>query len=315
MKKFIVTLTLILICVLFAGCNKTADNTSLKDSGTASGASSDTSSVDPATCDHEWQEATCEKPETCSVCGFESGKPLGHDYYSKFCLTCFKDMPEEEIINLGNVVIMGDSITTFEGYSYELGQFWYPDGGRDDDMTDVVSIDQTWWDKFISNYECKLLRNQSCSGSTFVEARYKDGEFVKAYNSFWDRLNRYMIEENFFEGKTVDTFIFFGGTNDNGACAMGEIMYEGWTDEDLKYFAPAYAHYIYQVKKVCPDAKLVSIVDTTLTTVADTMIEINEHYGVLTVEIDGFDEIDPHPTILGMKQIEKVLREALKKDL
>ena len=41
------------------------------------------------------------------------------------------------------------------------------------------------------------------------------------------------------------------------------------------------------------------------------MQEINEHYGVLTVELNGFDEIAPHPTVKGMKQIESVLRNAL----
>lgn len=272
-----------------------------------------TSSVDQKTCKHQWQEADCDHPETCSVCGLESGEPLGHEYYEGVCQICEAEFPEDQKPNLGNVIIMGDSISTFEGSSYELGQFWYKFGGRDDNMTDVYDVSQCWWDILISNSNATLLRNQSCSGSTFVEAKYKGGEFEKAYNSFWDRLNRYMLQKNFFDGKTVDTIIFFGGTNDNNQCAMGEIMYEGWTDEDLKYFAPAYAHYIYQLKKICPDAKLVSIVDTTLAQVAPTMLEINEHYGVQSVVMHGFDKIEPHPTIKGMKEIERILRAELLK--
>ncbi len=301
MKRiFLLSLVLVILFSLTACGGDTADNSS---------------AVDPATCEHDWADANCTSPDKCKLCGMESGKPLGHEFYNCACANCDAEISDEEILDLGNVIVMGDSISTFEGHSYELGQFWYYDGGREDNMTDVTAVEETWWDILMSNCDGKLLRNQSCSGSTFVEARYKGGEFEKAYNSFWDRLNRYLLQTDFFENKTVDTFIFFGGTNDNNASAMGEVMYEGWTDEDLKYFAPAYAHYIYRVKETCPDALLVSIVDTTLAQVADTMKEINAHYGVLTVEIDGFDEIAPHPTVKGMKEIERTLREALKKEL
>ena len=301
MKKIIAILLILTVGLTLIACGG-------KESADMNNA---TSSIDQSKCKHDWKEADCTNPETCKICALESGKPLGHEYYEGVCLKCGAELPEEEKPNLGNVIIMGDSISTFEGSSYELGQFWYKFGGRDDNMTDVFDVSQCWWDILISNSNARLLRNQSCSGSTFVEAKFKGGEFEKAYNSFWDRLNRYMLQTNFFEGKTVDTVIFFGGTNDNNQCALGEVKYEGWTDEDLKYFAPAYAHYIYQLKQICPDAKLVSIVDTTLAQVSDTMLEINEHYGVQSVVMHGFDEIAPHPTIKGMREIESVLREAL----
>ena len=296
MKKILAIGLVLFMSLTLFGCGEAADKNP---------------SVDPATCEHEWIDATCDKPDVCKKCKTESGKAKGHEYYNGVCLGCGADIPENETCDLGNVMIMGDSITTFEGYSYELKQHWYFQGGREDNMTDVTDVSETYWDILMSNCEGRLVRNQSCSGSTFVEAKYHGGDFEKAYNSFWDRLNRYLLQENFFEGKKIDTFIFFGGTNDNNSCAMGEIKYENWTDEDLKYFAPAYAHYIYQVQKTCPDAKLFSIVDTTLAQVADTMKEINEHYGVYTVEINGFDEIPPHPTVKGMKEIERVLRAKL----
>lgn len=297
MKKMIAVVTALFLLGALSACGEKKDNLQ---------------KPNPETCNHEWVDASCDKPDRCNLCGLESGKPLGHEYYNRVCGVCSAELSEDEVIDLGNVMIMGDSISTFEGYSYEMKQFWYHEGGREDNMTDVTSVEETWWDILMSNCDGNLVRNQSCSGSTFVEARYKAGEFEKAYNSFWDRLNRYLLQEDFFKNRKIDTFIFFGGTNDNGACQLGEVMYEGWTDEDLKYFAPAYAHYIYQVKKCCPEAKLVSMVDNTLADVAPVMKEINEHYGVLTVELDGFDEIAPHPTVRGMKQIEAVLRNALK---
>lgn len=31
-------------------------------------------------CDHDWEDATCEEPKTCSKCGETKGKPAGHDW-------------------------------------------------------------------------------------------------------------------------------------------------------------------------------------------------------------------------------------------
>ena len=38
-------------------------------------------------CEHEWQEATCTKPMTCSKCGKKEGKALGHDWFEATCTT------------------------------------------------------------------------------------------------------------------------------------------------------------------------------------------------------------------------------------
>lgn len=31
-------------------------------------------------CEHEWQDATCTEPKTCTLCGETEGEPLGHDF-------------------------------------------------------------------------------------------------------------------------------------------------------------------------------------------------------------------------------------------
>ena len=33
-----------------------------------------------ASCDHQWIDATCTEPKTCSICGATEGDPLGHDF-------------------------------------------------------------------------------------------------------------------------------------------------------------------------------------------------------------------------------------------
>ena len=36
-------------------------------------------------CDHEWTEATCTTPKTCSICGVTEGEALGHDWKDATC--------------------------------------------------------------------------------------------------------------------------------------------------------------------------------------------------------------------------------------
>lgn len=50
--------------------------------------------------DHEWEEATCDKPKMCTKCGGTEGKPLGHDWVDATCdapKTCARcDLTEGE---------------------------------------------------------------------------------------------------------------------------------------------------------------------------------------------------------------------------
>ncbi|MBO7217081.1 MAG: hypothetical protein J6V50_00090, partial [Clostridia bacterium] len=239
-------------------------------------------------------------------------------YYNKKCTKCGADI--DVTGTLGNVMIMGDSISTYGGYSYgrdadykpALNQHWY---AGEQDNTDLTNVHQTWWDILISNMDATLAYNRSCSGSTIAEATWENGAQTKRYNSFNARLDEVLshneLEMFGYTPEDIDTFIFFGGTNDDNRANIGEAKYSDWTAEDLKYFAPAYCRYIATVKANFPNAKIVSLVDTTLTQVADTQIAINEYYGITTVTINGFDEVAPHPTVKGMRQIEKTLRKAL----
>lgn len=34
---------------------------------------------------HDWREATCTEPQTCSICGITQGEPLGHDWLDATC--------------------------------------------------------------------------------------------------------------------------------------------------------------------------------------------------------------------------------------
>lgn len=57
MKRVSIVLLGILLCVLLAGCK----------------------------CEHEWAEATCTEPKTCTKCKETEGKPLGHNWKAATC--------------------------------------------------------------------------------------------------------------------------------------------------------------------------------------------------------------------------------------
>ena len=58
MKKFCVAALTAVLCLSLAACGE---------------------------CKHEWKEADCENPKTCSLCGETEGKALGHDWQGGDC--------------------------------------------------------------------------------------------------------------------------------------------------------------------------------------------------------------------------------------
>lgn len=60
MKKFtLILLTVLLSAVILTGCS----------------------------CEHEWTEATCTAPKTCTLCGLTEGETLGHSWQEADCVT------------------------------------------------------------------------------------------------------------------------------------------------------------------------------------------------------------------------------------
>jgi hypothetical protein len=53
--------------------------------------------------DHTWQEATCEEPETCSVCKKQQGEALGHGQRIGYCARC-KEYVTELLPNYNRIV-------------------------------------------------------------------------------------------------------------------------------------------------------------------------------------------------------------------
>ncbi|MBQ5320632.1 MAG: hypothetical protein J6K88_00995 [Oscillospiraceae bacterium] len=207
---------------------------------------------------------------------------------------------------IGNVFILGDSYSTFEGYvdaSRGCG-IWYPKGGKEE--TDVKSVEETWWHICLDKTESNLILNSSSSGTTICNTTY-GGAHCPKY-SFIGRLDR-LLDEGFFKDKQIDTFIIFGGTNDNWSNApIGSLQYENWTEEDKKQALPAICYLFDRIKTNFPTARVIKILNTELKE------EINEgykkaalKYGVEFLALENIDKLSGHPSVKGMKSIAEQL--------
>ena len=208
-------------------------------------------------------------------------------------------------MKLGNVLILGDSYSTFEGhipegYAPHYGKNLHPECG-------IKKVSETWWQRLIDKTESRLILNSSWSGTTVSHTGYNKSDCID--RSFAARLDR-LIEEGFFEKNSIDTVLVFGGTNDNWAGSpIGELMYTEWTTQDLYSFKPAFCYVLNRLREAVPTARVISIVNTELKAeVVDGMLKACEHYGVQCLSLCDIEKVNGHPTAKGMEQIcEQVL--------
>ena len=134
---------------------------------------------------------------------------------------------------LGNLVILGDSYSTFEGHIPEGYVTYYSKDGR----CGIKRVSETWWHKLAEATKSDIILNSSYSGSTVCHTGYYGNDYSEF--SFAARVKK-LSENGFFEENRIDTLIIYGGLNDFWAKSpRGEIKYDGITDEDLYNFFPA----------------------------------------------------------------------------
>lgn len=51
---------------------------------------------------HSWKDATCTAPKTCTVCGSREGQALGHEFEDEICIRCGRDEHSVPIYRLYN---------------------------------------------------------------------------------------------------------------------------------------------------------------------------------------------------------------------
>ena len=214
---------------------------------------------------------------------------------------------EVKDVSYGNIVILGDSYSTFEGYIPSENSVWYTKGGHSN--TDVTDVEQTWW-KILenSNPGNKILLNESSSGTTVCNTGYGGDDYSD--RSFITRLDK-LINSGYFTKNKVDTLFVFGGTNDSWAGSpVGEIQYSGWTNDDKKKSVPAFCYLLDRIKNASPETNVICIFNTSLTEeITAGYVEACQHYDVDYVSLDTIDKLGGHPNIKGMIQIKEQITE------
>ncbi len=200
-----------------------------------------------------------------------------------------------------NVIIFGDSYSTFANYIPEGYAVYYSETPRPE--TDVTKVEQTWWHQVITEADLHLVQNNSWSGSTIGYTGW-DGRDNSATSSFICRLRK-LIADGFFAENKIDTVFVFGGTNDSWCDApLGESKEADFQESDLYTVLPAVNCFLRLLRETLPQAKIYCLMNNELKPeIASCMEKACEKYRITPVTFDVIDKRSGHPTVQGMKDI------------
>lgn len=234
----------------------------------------------------------------------------------------------------GKVVsILGDSISTFEGYIPVADGHNLTHRKRYPQANLLTDVELTWWHRLITNLGAKLGINDSWAGSrVHNSASSNSGDYgPDACMASITRIT------NLGANGTPDIILFYGGTNDaGGGVTLGTFdSTANHTTVDLtsttwSSFADAYKTAIMRLQYYYPDAKVICLLPmwtTSYYTVAnmdkygEVVKEICDYFGVPVIDLrkcginwqnKGYTLGDGiHPTALGMELMEKYIRRQL----
>lgn len=205
-----------------------------------------------------------------------------------------------------NVLILGDSYSTFAGYIPEGNAIYYSTNERPE--TDVRRVEETWWYSLCKEEGLNVVLNESWSGAPFAFWGWYGMDTSKT-SSFVYRLEK-LIDEGFFKNNDVDTIFVLGGTNDSWIdTELGEAKYSDWTREDFYTVCPAITYFASKLKETKPDANIIFLINTGLKPkIAETIREACDRYDMKYLELSDIDKSHGHPTIKGMSQIKEQLK-------
>ena len=204
-----------------------------------------------------------------------------------------------------NLLIFGDSYSTYKGCIPEGYVYYYSEEGTDPEHPiRKMHKEETWWHRYISATGADLIRNDSWSGSTVCYTRY-GGEDCSHSSSFIYRYRR-LKDLGFFDNNRIDTVIVLGATNDSWCDApLGELTFGGESENDLRSVLPAISHFMRVLRADLPDARILYAInsDVIKPKITEAIEELGERFGFDTVRLEGIDKLEGHPTADGMAQI------------
>ena len=211
-------------------------------------------------------------------------------------------------MNFGNIVIFGDSYSTFPGVVPEGFHVYYT-GSRTSEP-DLKDASELWWHRLMTETNSNVVQNNSFSGSTICNMG-REGDCSET-TSFIARLNK-LANDGFFKNNEINTVFVLGATNDSWInVPVGEVQFDNFKKEDLLNVLPGICFFFKRVKEEMPNARFVVIVNTGLKSeVVEGMKAAAEHYGAEIVELHDIEKISGHPTANGMIQIKDQILEQL----
>lgn len=201
------------------------------------------------------------------------------------------------------VSVLGDSYSTYEGFCPKGYAQWYRVPAKAD-MTDVTSVEQTWWWQVIKEGGYKMGMINSYSGATVCNRGYSGNDYTD--RSFVTRCTNL---------GTPDIILICGATNDSWAgVKMGNYKYDGWTTADLFTFRPAMAKMLNDISLHYPNAQVYFILNTGLKDeVNESVVEVCKHYGVPLITLHDIDKKSGHPSVSGMRSFANQVLQAIRK--
>ena len=199
------------------------------------------------------------------------------------------------------VSLLGDSITTYKGYTMYPANGQYPNGN----YTDFTSVTQTYWYQLIYNKMSNaVLEANSAYTGTCVQNTTSKGHPGYGF------LQRYVDLGN------PDVIFINGGTNDAWSYSLpvGTLDFTKATEDlDTYQFAQAYDKLIRLIRAKYPKAKVFCIIgdnvmDAGKTAYAKVIRDVCNQYGLHYAEVvfadrtaSTYDKV--HPNVAGMKDM------------
>jgi len=207
-------------------------------------------------------------------------------------------------VELGNVLILGDSYSTFEGYTTAGYESWYSTRVNTN-HTDVFDVKDTWWWQVIEGTKSELKENSSYSGSLISDAKGTAFSFITRFYA--------LTSSHYFEQTKIDTVFVYGGLNDywNGV-GTGQLKFSDWTDQDLKYSYSAFTYLLNEIRTALPDARVIVIMDETLPyNMRVSFAYAASYYDMESIVPTKISKQNSHPNKAGMKSISTQILEYL----
>ena len=206
----------------------------------------------------------------------------------------------------GNVLIIGDSYSTFDGYIPKNYRAWYP---KDIQSTDVDDVKDTWWWQLIQETNSTLVLNESFSGTTVCNTEREE----IPHTSFYYRLENKLIADDFFNNHSIDTIFVFGGTNDSWINApVGDEENIKHDFDSLKQVLPAFDYILQRLQTVAPKSKIVAIINSDIKeSIQMGFANICNRLGVTYIPLKAIQKQNGHPNKAGMKEIKEQILESL----